>query len=148
MAFRVLVLNGPNLNLLGQREPEVYGRETLADIEALVRARAKELGIEIDFVQSNHEGVLIDTIQAHRGWDALILNAGGLTHTSIALADAIAGTEILCVEVHLSNIHRREAFRHHSYVAGVSWGQITGFGWRGYIAALDMIHGRLSEGAA
>lgn len=148
MAFRVLVLNGPNLNLLGQREPEVYGRETLADIEALVRARAKELGIEIDFVQSNHEGVLIDAIQAHRGWDALVLNAGGLTHTSIALADAIAGTEILCVEVHLSNIHRREAFRHHSYVAGVSWGQITGFGWRGYIAALDMVHGRLTEGVA
>ena len=148
MAFRVLVLNGPNLNLLGQREPEVYGRETLADIEALVRARAKELGIENEFAQSNHEGVLIDAIQAHRGWDALILNAGGLTHTSIALADAIAGTESLCVEVHLSNIHRREAYRHHSYVAGVSWGQITGFGWRGYIAALDMIHGRLSEGAA
>lgn len=145
--MRILVLNGPNLNLLGSREPEVYGRETLADIEVLVRRRAAELDIEIAFLQSNHEGELIDAIHAHRDWDAMILNAGGYTHTSIALADAIAGTQLLTVEVHLSNLHKRESFRHHSYVAGVAWGQLTGFGWRGYIAALDMLHGHLSEGA-
>jgi 3-dehydroquinate dehydratase II len=145
--MRILVLNGPNLNLLGTREPEVYGRETLADIEVLVRRRAEELGIEIDFLQTNHEGALIDAIHAHRDWDAMILNAGGYTHTSIALADAIAGAELLTVEVHLSNLHKREAFRHHSYVATVAWGLLTGFGWRGYLAALDMLHGHLSEGA-
>lgn len=145
--MRILVLNGPNLNLLGSREPEVYGRETLADIEVLVRRRAEELGVEIDFLQSNHEGALIDAIHAHRDWDAMILNAGGYTHTSIALADAITGTQLLTVEVHLSNLHKREAFRHHSYVAAVSWGQLTGFGWRGYLVALDMLHGHLSEDA-
>jgi 3-dehydroquinate dehydratase-2 len=145
--MRILVLNGPNLNLLGSREAEVYGRETLADIEVLVRRRAAELDIEIAFLQSNHEGELIDAIHAHRDWDAMILNAGGYTHTSIALADAIAGAQLLTVEVHLSNLHKREAFRHHSYVAGVAWGLLTGFGWRGYIAALDMLHGHLSEGA-
>ncbi|MEX2032819.1 MAG: type II 3-dehydroquinate dehydratase [Dehalococcoidia bacterium] len=145
--MRILVLNGPNLNLLGSREPEVYGRETLADIEVLVRRRAAELDIEIAFLQSNFEGELIDAIHAHRDWDAMILNAGGYTHTSIALADAIAGTQLLTVEVHLSNLHKRESFRHHSYIAGVAWGQLTGFGWRGYIAALEMLHGRLSEGA-
>ncbi|MDA0269895.1 MAG: type II 3-dehydroquinate dehydratase [Chloroflexi bacterium] len=143
MALRVLVLNGPNLNLLGEREPEVYGRETLDDVERLIQARADELGVEVAFLQSNHEGMLIDAIQNHRDWDALIFNPGGFTHTSIALADAITGCEILCVEVHLSNIHKREAFRHHSYIAGVSWGQITGFGWRGYTAALDLIYSRL-----
>lgn len=148
MSHRVLVLNGPNLNLLGTREPEIYGRETLADIEALVARRAEELGLEVAFVQSNHEGVLIDTLHEYRTWDAVILNAGGLTHSSVALADAVSSSQLLCVEVHLSNIHRREAFRHHSYIAAVSWGQITGFGWRGYIAALDMIHGRLTEGLA
>lgn len=145
--MRILVLNGPNLNLLGSREPEVYGRETLADIEVLVRRRAEELGIEIDFMQTNHEGELIDAIHAHRDWDAMILNAGGYTHTSIALADAIAGAQLLTVEVHLSNLHKREAFRQHSYVATVAWGLLTGFGWRGYLAALDMLHGRLAEDA-
>ncbi|MEX1021960.1 MAG: type II 3-dehydroquinate dehydratase [Dehalococcoidia bacterium] len=144
--MRVLVLNGPNLNLLGTREPEVYGRQSLADIEALVRQRAAELGVEIAFIQSNHEGELIDAIHAHRDWDALILNAGAYTHTSIALADAVSGAGLLTAEVHLSNIHRREAFRSHSYVAAVAWGQITGFGWRGYVAALEMLHGRLTEG--
>lgn len=146
--MRILVLNGPSLNMLGTREPEVYGRETLADIEQRMRDRAAVLGgVELAFVQSNHEGTLIDEVLAHRDWDGLIINPGGYTHTSIALADAIAtASKLTVVEVHLSNIHRREAFRHHSYVAGVAWGQMTGFGWRGYIAALDLLHAKLIEG--
>ncbi len=146
MASRVLVLNGPNLNLLGQREPEIYGHQTLADIERLIEARAAELGIEVHCLQSNHEGALVDAIHEHRDWDALILNAGAYTHTSIAIADAISSTQLLTVEIHLSNIHRREPFRHHSYVAGVAWGQITGFGALGYLAALDMLAKRFAEG--
>ena len=146
--MRILVLNGPTLNLLGQREPEIYGHETLADIEASMRARADELGgVELAFVQSNHEGELVDLILAHRDWDGLIINPGAYTHTSIALADAIsAASHLTVVEVHLSNIHRREPFRHHSYVAGVAWGQLTGFGWRGYLAALELLHAKLTEG--
>ncbi|MSQ30609.1 MAG: type II 3-dehydroquinate dehydratase [Dehalococcoidia bacterium] len=144
--MRVLVLNGPNLNLLGSREPEVYGRETLADIEVLVRNRAQALGIEVAFAQSNHEGDLVDVIQAHRGWDGLILNAGAYTHTSQAIPDAISATQLLTVEVHLSNVFRREAFRHHSTISPVAWGCIVGFGFRGYLAALDLLHGRLTEG--
>ncbi|MCK9485242.1 MAG: type II 3-dehydroquinate dehydratase [Dehalococcoidia bacterium] len=144
--MRILVLNGPTLNLLGEREPEVYGRETLADIEAAVRERAAALGdLEIAFTQTNHEGELIDLILGHRDWDGLIINPGAYTHTSIALADAIAATKLAVVEVHLSNIHRREAFRQRSYVASVAWGQITGFGWRGYLAALDLLHAHLAE---
>ena len=143
--MRVLVLNGPNLNLLGMRQPEIYGRETLADVEMLVRNRADVLGIEVEFAQSNHEGALVDIIQAHRGWDGLILNAGGYTHTSVAIPDAISGVQIPTVEVHLSNIFKREEFRHHSYISPVAWGCIAGFGWRGYIAALDLLYGRLTE---
>ena len=112
--MRILVLNGPNLNLLGTREPEVYGRETLADIELLLRNRAEALGIELDFVQSNKEGDLVTAIQEHAGWDGMILNAAGYTHTSVAIPDAIQATQLLTVEVHLSNIYKREAFRHHS----------------------------------
>lgn len=145
--MRVLVLNGPNLNLLGSREPEHYGRETLEDIEMLVRRRAEELGIEVSFAQSNHEGVLIDAIHAHRDFDGLILNAGAFTHTSVAIADAIAAANLLTVEVHLSNIYRRERFRHRSYIAPVAWGQVSGFGWRSYLAALDLLYGRLTEDA-
>jgi len=145
--MRILVLNGPNLNLLGSREPEIYGRETLADIEVLVRRRAAELGIEIAFLQSNHEGELVDVIQGHREWDGMILNAAAYTHTSVAIADAISSTQLPTAEVHLSNIYQREEFRHYSYVAPVAIGQISGFGWRGYLAALEMLHGRLTEGA-
>ena len=146
--MRVLVLNGPNLNLLGMRQPEIYGRETLADIEVLVRNRAEALGIEVEFAQSNHEGELVDIIQAHRGWDGLILTAGAYTHTSVAIPDAISGVQIPTVEVHLSNVFKREEFRHHSYISPVAWGCVVGFGWRGYLAALDLLHGRASEGTA
>ncbi|MEQ6248082.1 type II 3-dehydroquinate dehydratase [Sulfitobacter sp. HNIBRBA3233] len=141
----VLVLNGPNLNLLGTRQPEVYGTKTLADIEADCAAHAQTLGLTASFVQSNHEGVLIDAIHAARGVHAgLVLNAGGLTHTSVALADAVASVEIPMVEVHLSNIHARETFRHKSYLAPVAIGQICGFGAQSYIFALDALAARLN----
>ncbi len=145
--MRVLVLNGPNLNLLGTREPEMYGRETLADIEGRIRARAATLGIEVECAQSNHEGEMVDIIQAHRGWDGLILNAGAYTHTSVAIPDAITSVEITTVEVHLSNVFKREAFRHHSYISPVAWGAIVGFGSHGYLAALDLLHARAAEAA-
>lgn len=146
--MRILVLNGPSLNMLGIREPEIYGTQTLADIEALVRQRATDLGdVEIAFRQTNHEGELIDLVLEHRDWDGLIMNPGAYTHTSIALADAISATKLVVAEVHLSNVHKREEFRKHSYVATVAWGQITGFGYRGYLAALDMLHDRISKGS-
>ena len=144
--MRIVVLNGPNLNMLGTRQPEIYGRETLTDIEVLLRNRADQLGnVELDFVQSNHEGALIDALQAHRGWDGVIINAGAYTHTSVALADAIAGLDIPAIEVHLSNVHKREEFRQRSYMSPVVWGQVVGFGYRSYIAALDLLYSRLSE---
>lgn len=141
----VLVLNGPNLNLLGTRQPEVYGSVTLSDVEELCKARGKALGLNVDVLQSNHEGVLIDAIHAakadHRG---IVLNAGAFTHTSVALMDAIASVEVPVVEVHLSNIHAREAFRHKSFIAPVALGQIAGFGAHGYALALDALAAHLS----
>ena len=143
--MRILVLNGPNLNLLGHRTPEVYGRETLADIELLLRNRADALGVELAFVQSNHEGELVDAIHEHRDWDGLIINAGAYTHTSLAIADAVEAVEVMAVEVHLSNVFAREEFRHVSYLSPVVWGQVVGFGYRGYLAALDLLHGLLTD---
>ncbi|EKE43473.1 AroQ [Oceaniovalibus guishaninsula JLT2003] len=133
----ILILNGPNLNLLGQRQPDTYGTATLAEIEAQCRQTATALQVEIDFAQSNHEGVLIDRIHAARGVSAgLILNAGAYTHTSIALMDAILSAELPTIELHLSNIHAREGFRHRSYIARAAIGVICGFGPAGYDLAL------------
>ena len=137
---RILVLHGPNLNLLGTREPEIYGRMTLNDINELLRMRAEEAGVDtIDFLQSNYEGELVEAIQKARGrYDFILLNAGALTHYSIALRDAIAAVPVPVIEIHLSNIHRREEFRHMSVIAPVVMGQICGFGVDSYIAALDI----------
>lgn len=140
----VLILNGPNLNLLGTRQPEVYGKTTLADLETLCTTEAARLGLQMAFEQSNHEGALIDLIHAARGvHDGIILNAGAYTHTSIGLMDAIASVELPVVEVHLSNIHARESFRHTSYIAPVAVGQICGFGAYGYVMALQALGKRL-----
>ncbi len=140
MGTTVLILNGPNLNLLGTRQPEIYGRETLADIEAACRRHAGGLGLDVDFRQSNHEGELVDWIQQARGRAAgMIVNAGAYTHTSVAMLDALLAVELPVVEVHLSNIHRREEFRRHSYISQAARGMICGFGSHGYILALDAL---------
>jgi 3-dehydroquinate dehydratase II len=136
--MKILFLNGPNLNLLGQREPEVYGHATLADIEAKVRERSGRLGAEIEFRQSNMEGELVAWIQEAKGrFDVIVLNAAAYTHTSIALRDAIAAMGVPTIEVHMSNIHAREEFRHRSLIAPVCRGQISGFGAHSYILALE-----------
>ena len=139
MAKKLLLLNGPNLNLLGTREPEVYGKETLADIETAAAAQAEAAGATLVCYQSNHEGALIDRIHAARGEgvEAIIINPGGLTHTSVALRDALAGVAIPFVEVHISNVHRREPFRHHSFLSAVAVGTICGLGTDGYRFAID-----------
>jgi len=133
----IFVLNGPNLNMLGLRELQIYGHETLADIEAGARRIGDELGFAIDFRQSNHEGMLVDWIQEARGKAAgIVLNPGAYTHTSIALHDAIRGSDLPVIELHLSNVFAREAFRHHSYISPVALGVMCGFGARGYEWAL------------
>ena len=143
---RILVLHGPNLNLLGTREPAVYGRETLADINRRLAAQAEAAGVELTAVQSNHEGVLVDRVQAAKaeGVSFIIINPGGFTHTSVALRDALTGVAIPFVEIHLSNIHAREPFRHHSYFSDKAAGTIVGLGAQGYELALAYVLRRLS----
>jgi 3-dehydroquinate dehydratase-2 len=138
MAPTILVLNGPNLNILGAREPDVYGHETMAEIEAACAKRASALGLEVEFRQSNSEGELVDWIQgARNGYAGLIVNAGAYTHTSVALLDALLACDVPVIEVHLSNILQREDFRHHSYVSKAARGLICGFGGFGYEMALE-----------
>lgn len=142
----VTVINGPNLNLLGTRKPEVYGRTSLADVEAMCRDLASELGLELDFKQSNHEGQIIDWIhelgpkQKAGESIGLVINPGAITHTSIACHDAIEGAEVRAIECHISNVHKREEFRHHSYISPVASGIIVGFGVQGYLLGIRGLH--------
>jgi 3-dehydroquinate dehydratase-2 len=139
MAKHLLLLNGPNLNLLGTREPHIYGATTLADVEQAAQKQANTAGAQLAFFQSNHEGALIDRIHAARGEgvDYIVINPGGYTHTSVALRDALAGVAIPFVEVHISNIYQRESFRHHSYLSAIATGTICGLGIEGYRLAID-----------
>jgi 3-dehydroquinate dehydratase-2 len=137
-AGKILVIHGPNLNLLGKREPEVYGATTLADINVMLTERSGDLGVELTIIQTNHEGVMVDTIQQSSGqYDCIIINPAAFTHYSVAVRDALAAVNVPAIEVHLSNIYRREEFRHHSVVAPVAAGQIAGFGANGYLLALE-----------
>lgn len=140
----IFILNGPNLNLLGVREPAVYGSSTLADIEARTKMYAQHLGLRVDFRQTNHEGVLVEWIhEARKGAQGVILNAAAFSHTSVAVYDALRGAEVPTIEVHLSNIHARESFRHHSYVSAVAIGVIVGLGVEGYEFALQALARRV-----
>jgi 3-dehydroquinate dehydratase-2 len=142
----VLILNGPNLNLLGTRQPEVYGSTTLKDVEGICARHCETLGLKMQFAQSNHEGEMVEKIHAAKGThDGIILNAGAYTHTSIALMDAISSVELPTIELHLSNIHARETFRHTSYIAPVALGIICGFGARGYTLAIDAMVSHLEN---
>ena len=147
--MKVLVLHGPNLNLLGVREPEIYGRVTLAEIDGYLADHAKKLGLEVESFQSNHEGALVDRLQQAAGnVQGVIINPGALTHYGISLRDAVSALKawrVPVVEVHLSNVYAREEFRHHSVIAPVALGQICGFGWRGYLAALDLLAVLIAE---
>ena len=144
--MRILVVNGPNLNRLGQRDPSLYGSTTLAEIEAAVAARASELGAEVACFQSNHEGAIVDFLQANASEaDGIILNGGALSHYGMSLRDALVDTQLPVVEVHLSNIHARERWRRHSVTAEVARGAIAGLGWRGYLYAVDYLVEHLKE---
>jgi 3-dehydroquinate dehydratase-2 len=144
--MRILLIHGPNLNLLGTREPEIYGHTTLDQIDAMLATAAKEASCELDCLQSNHEGVLIDRIQEERGAvDGILINPAGLTHSSVALRDALAATGLPVVEVHLTNVFARESFRHHSYVSGVALGVVSGFGPQSYRLGLEALIGHLGS---
>ncbi|GIV87642.1 MAG: 3-dehydroquinate dehydratase [Chloroflexus sp.] len=140
MTATILVIHGPNLNMLGRREPQIYGTTTLADINTALQQRGAEAGVQVICIQSNHEGELVDAIQRH-GWDAqgIIINPGALTHYGLSLRDALAMLATPIIEVHLSNVYQREAFRHTSVIAPIARGQITGLGWRGYLLALEWL---------
>ena len=143
---KILVINGPNLNLLGSREPEQYGAVTLAEIEGHIRDKSGSVGVEVDFFQSNHEGAIVDHLQASAPSAAgVIINAGALTHYGLSIRDALVDARLPIVEVHLSNIHARERFRRRSVVAPVALGQIAGLGWRGYLYALEYLAAHLEE---
>ncbi len=146
IVLRIQVVHGPNLNMLGLREPAVYGAQTLADINQALEAAAQPLGMTLEWFQSNSEGALVDCIQATFGQkDGILINPGAYTHTSVALRDAIAAVGLPTVEVHLSNIHKREAFRHHSYIAAVALGQISGFGANSYLLGLQALASHLNS---
>ena len=139
--YKVLILHGPNLNLTGFREPDIYGKKPLEEIDADIQAAAEKMNVEVRILQSNSEGVLIDTIQEHRRWaDAIVINPGGLSHYSIALRDALTAVRLPVVEVHISNVHAREEFRRHSVISPIAVGQIVGFGGYGYILALEALN--------
>ena len=145
--MRILVINGPNLNWLGKRDPDIYGNFSLADIETKMSQRTEELSTDLSFFQSNHEGAIIDFLQEHSGSsNAIIINPGALTHYGLSLRDALADTNLPILEVHLSNIYSREEWRHSSVIAPIAIGQIGGLGWRGYIAALEFLIDTLNTG--
>ncbi|HEU0072878.1 MAG TPA: type II 3-dehydroquinate dehydratase [Dehalococcoidia bacterium] len=145
--MRILLINGPNLNMLGTREPEVYGRDTLEDVVGRVQTKAKELGVELTPMQSNHEGAIVDFIQQNQATsDGLIINPGAFGHYSYAIRDAISGSSLPAVEVHISNVHARERFRERMVLSAVCKGVITGLGWRGYVYALDLLVASAKEG--
>lgn len=147
--MKILVINGPNLNNLGRREPGLYGVKSLADIEGLIRQKALELGAEVEFFQSNHEGAIVDHLQA-AGQDAtgIVINAGALTHYGLSLRDALTDSRLPIVEVHMSNIHAREEFRRRSVISDIAVGQIVGLGWRGYLFALEFLVQEIAEQSA
>ena len=144
--MKILVINGPNLNNLGKREPGYYGVKTLTDIEDLIQKKAQDLGMLVEFFQSNHEGAIVDCVQTEaQDADGIVINAGALTHYGISLRDALADSRLPFIEVHLSNIHAREAFRHHSVFAELAVGQIAGLGYKGYLYALEFLVEQIKE---